>query len=139
MRGSPLIQTLAITLLLAAAGFPVWSLTREKPHAAQPAPGAAKPAGRSIALEITSSAPAAVEIRLAGMLVASSSEPATRQEYHFSAPAGTADLVLTARWENSGSPNAIRLNARQEGDSVADATFWGETGVEDVLTIPAAP
>lgn len=139
MRGAPLIQALILLVLLAAVGLPVWSLTQERPRAAKPVTAAPRPAERSIRLEITTNSPAAVEIRLAGKVVASSSEPARKQKYHFSIPDGAADLVVAARWQDTGSPNAIRLNALLDGDSLAVATFWGDAEVEDVLTIPAAP
>lgn len=139
MRGHPLIQALILLVLFAAVGLPIWSLTQEKVRVAKPVAAAPPKAGRSIRLEITTNSPAAVEIRLAGKVVAVSSQPERKQRYHFSIPAGAADLVVTARWQNTDSPNAIRLNALLDGDSLAVATFWGDSQVEDVLTIPAAP
>jgi len=138
MRGSPILRFLAIGAFLALAGIPIWSLThREKPPAALSA--APQSGNHEVEISVTSSREAMVTLSYAGQTVLQSPGPTATLSGRVTLPVDGADLIVHASWQDTSAPNAVRVTARCDGAPLGDATFWGESSVEDVLTIGGTP
>ncbi len=140
MTGSPLIRLALLALALAAMALPAWRLTagRRPAETARPAPE--KPAARAaITLTFTSPIPPEeITITALGKPAATLHPHRSTSAAEISAaipPAGI-DLVIGAKWTAGPSPNALRVEASVDGAPRADATFWGDSEIQDVLTVP---
>ena len=139
MHGSPLFRIGVIGILLALAGIPVFLLTRERTREQLP-PREAATAARDVELTIVSTPAALVELRHQGHVIAASREPSETLRETLRLPAGSpADLVVRVQWPGASSVAAVRFLATEDGELLADASFWGPKAVEDVLTIPKRP
>jgi hypothetical protein len=138
MRGSPILRFLAIGAFLALAGIPIWSLThREEPeasHSETPDAGT-----HEVEISVTSAREAMVTLSYAGTVVLQSRAPSTTLTGQLALPAEGADLVVHASWQDTSAPNAVRVTAKCDGAALGDATFWGESSAEDVLTVGGTP
>ncbi len=135
MRGSPLLHALFLAVALALAGIPVWSLTRPHSYAVE-TKAEAKPAERlAVDLTVTSTAPAQVVLSAAGQMLWQSGAAATRFEQALDLPAAGCELVAKVTWSD-GADHAARFQISQDGETLADATLWGESETTDVIVLP---
>jgi hypothetical protein len=140
MRGSPLIQALILAIVLALAGVPVWSLTRPHEHVEPAKPKSAEPAAVARDVVVTSTSEAEVEISLSGTVVWRGQPAAKQFETTLTLPPD-AEIVASTRWTQGGT-NAARFQISHDGETLTDATLWGDTEASDVLptkTQPSAP
>ena len=138
MRGSPLILTLVVSVLLALAGIPVWSLTRPHKHEVPiKTPDPATLSTRSIDLVITSTAAVEVELRMADKVVWRSGEAGQSFAASLNLPGETSawELVSQVKWAASPSPQAARFQFSYDGETLADTTVWGQTLTEEVIVL----
>jgi hypothetical protein len=141
MTGSPLIRLALLALALAALALPAWRLTagRRPAETARPAPEQPAAAQTAIALTFTSPVPPEeITITALGKPAATLHPPGSASAAEISAviPPEGIDLVIGAKWSGGRSPNALRVEAAVDGAPCEDATFWGDSEIEDVLTIP---
>jgi hypothetical protein len=135
MRGSPLLSTLLLALLLGLTGIPVWSLTRPEIRHATPTPAAGPVSNRPLEITVTTSAPAEVALQLSGSTIW---DNRTASET-LAIPAEATDLVATVRWPGATTPQAARLVFSRDGETVLDTTLWGEAKTTEAVTLPASP
>ena len=148
MRGFPLLQVLAIAVLFALAGVPVWNLTRPPAARAVAVRAAATPAPvrQPFTVELHF-APAPLDFQLTylGQPLLSGRGPAEDFSVPWTVqiPAEGADLALQARWPaqtpaaGDGSHAAVRLTVRFPDGHQADQTLWGEAAspMVEIVTI----
>lgn len=138
MNGNPIARVALILLFLGALAWPVWSLTRERVEitpTVQPSSEGEKFV--TVDLSLTSSSPATVEVRYAGTFT-SKSETAVVVSKEISLPAGEKiDLVIKGVWPTNPTPQALRVMISRDGEDLADKTFWGIEGIEDVVSFTA--
>ncbi len=138
MNGSPITRVGLILLFLGALAWPVWSLTREQPAPVQPV-ATTLPEEKTVEIDLalTSSIPATVEISYAGEAT-HISESAVIVTKKSRVPAGEKiDLLVKGSWPASSTPQALRVVVSWDGEDLADKTFWGLEGVEDVINFTA--
>lgn len=136
MRGSPLLQTLALTVFLAIVGIPVWSLTRPQVRVVPPGSIPSGQGTRSVDLLVTASVPVEISLACEGKMVWKTPRAGQRFEQVLELPASSQELVVTARWAGAVSAQAVRLEFAHDGEMLADATVWGQTEAREVVTLP---
>jgi hypothetical protein len=52
-------------------------------------------------------------------------------------PTGGADLLVKAEAPGTEGRFAVRLSLEEDGDVLAETTFWGNSPLNGVLTIPS--
>lgn len=135
MRGSPLLHALFLAAALALAGIPVWSLTRPHVHAVNTKPGPAKTGRQAVELSVTSTASARITLTSEGRAVWQSGEAGTHFEQTLDLPATGSELVATVRWATD-QQQAARFQFSHDGETLADATLWGDAETTDVISLP---
>lgn len=139
MRGFPLLQISAVVVALLLLGVPVWMLTGDRLQAAPEDPGVAEERKVEMvvfSVELTSSSPARLSVMAAGHPIQVSDGPLERFEGAFEMPRSQPeDLVVSAKFEEEGGSEALRVKVRESGRLVADKTFWGTGEIQDVLGI----
>jgi hypothetical protein len=134
MRGSPLLQALFLAVVLALAGFPVWSLTR--PKAAQASVQVRETVQRrSVDLAISATGDARLVLTEGGTEIWSDRTTPAGVHATLNLPVGETELVATVA--PSGGTGAVRLQFSEDGESLADVTVWGEN--TEVISLPASP
>jgi hypothetical protein len=140
MRGFPVLRLFFLATALVLAAIPVWSLTRTGTEHPVPGPSTGVHAAtEKITLEIllTSSAPGTLCVSSLGRTLLKSGSGARslagKIEVFRNNP---DDIVVSAAWDFSSGPGAIRAEAWHDGAPVADSTFWGDGPIEDVLPLP---
>jgi len=135
LRGSPLLRLVLTAIALALAGIPVWIITRPSQP---PPPVSAAPAisaTREVTLTLTASAPAILAATCLEKTVLHSEMPmqtaTARVLVNSEAP---DDFVVSARWEKSPTPQALRVEITDSTGSSVDQTFWGTDFIEDTVT-----
>ncbi len=138
MRGSPFLRFLAIGAFLALAGLPIWSLThREEPE--MPVPTVEPAGNHEVELTVTSTREAMITLSYAGKSVLQSRAPSSLLAGRAALPVEGADVIIKASWQDTSTPNAVRVTATCDGAPLADATFWGDGSVEDVVVVGGTP
>ncbi len=141
MRGSPLLQLVLTLLAFAAAGLPVWRLTRPATAAAAAMSTADESApAKSVALNIAvtfAPAPADFAVRSLGQTLLAGHEAQAAGAWIATIPKEGADLVLEAHWKDAPGPAAAQLTVQFPDGRQAQKTFWAPKGdaVADVLTV----
>lgn len=138
MRGSPLLRLFFLAAALAFAAIPVRSLTRTRtpppPHGPVVRPTSEK---ATVEILLTSSAPGTLRVSSLGRPLLESGNGsrslAGKIEISKNNP---DDIVVSAAWDSPSGPGAIHAEAWRDGTQVADATFWGDGPIEDVLPLP---
>lgn len=131
MRGSPILRVVLLVAGLALAGVPVWLTTRPGGvgeavvHAGEP-----RVAHRVVA---TASREARLALSAAGCGEVAGSGVEVEAEWLMDS-ALPEDVVLEAEFVEGGAPGAVRVVVERGGLVVADRTFWGDGGIEDVVT-----
>ncbi len=157
MRGYPLLQLLLVGCLFAAAGLPVWRLTRSAPDDAPPAQGTVADvsptptpvqAGET-ALEVrVSFAPAPTDSRLSylGRVVLEGRGPQADFTGKTSVTLSKegADFALEAHWpaaspDAATTPAAARVIFRFPDDHTVERTVWSDTGGSMVELVTVTP
>ena len=151
MRGFPLIQVLAMAVLFALAGLPVWKLTR--PPVAQEAPAktsdaAATPGRQTFTVDLHfTPAPADFQLTYLGLPLLAGHGPAEdfSVPWIVQLPAEGADLALQVKWNavpsaaGDGGHAAARLTVRFPDGRQTDQTLWGETASPMVEVVTVKP
>ncbi len=149
MRGYPLLQLLLVVCLFAAAGFPVWRLTRPAPvSASTPTPTPAASATSSVAetpldVQVTfSTAPADFHLSYLGNTVLEGHGPQAEFSgtVRVALPPEGADLALEARFPAATAgtpPAAVRVRCQFPDGHATEQTLWGDTGkpLVDLVTV----
>jgi hypothetical protein len=154
VRGYPLLQLLLIVVVFAAAGLPVWKLTRTPTEAERAAVSLANGAAAvtkddaSVTLEVeTVFAPAPEDFRLRWLdrTVLEGRGPQARFSARWTAPLPKEglDFVLQARWPASAdasAANAARVVVRLPDGRQVEKSFWseGSGALTEVFTVPGA-
>ena len=149
MRGYPLLQLLLVGCLFAAAGLPVWKLTRSASASAPPThepavAGSPTPTGET-ALEMRISfAPAPVDFRLTslGRVVLEGWGPQADFQGKTSVPLPKdgVDFALEAHWPDAAAaPAAARVTFRFPDGRQTERSFWSDTGGSMVELVTVTP
>ena len=145
MRGHPLLQLLLICCLFAAAGFPVWRLTRPASAAAPTPPPAATaaPAGETpLGVRVTF-APAPTDFRLSylGKAVLEGRGPQAEFQgtWRAALPPEGADLAVEARFPAGAGPAAVRVQCRFPDGHATERTVWADAGQPLVELVTVTP
>jgi hypothetical protein len=152
VRGFPLLQLLLVALVFAAAGVPVWSLTRPAADVATAAPQqTAAPATStpaSLTIEATfAPAPADFQVQCEDRTVLEGHGPARQFSTHWKTilPKEGADLIVRAHWpaeaDAAAGPTAARVTVRLPGGGTVEKSFWTAPGdsLAEILTVPGTP
>jgi hypothetical protein len=127
-----MLRVALLVAALAVAGIPVWLVTRPVAAVAVTVEGAdARVMHRVVA---TASRPAELRISAAGCDEVVGSGGGVEARWLMD-PALPEDVVVGAEFAEGGTPGAVRVVVERGGLVVADETFWGEDGVEDVVTL----
>lgn len=124
-----------MAIALALAGIPVWTLTRAKPEAATPprTESVGETKTHTLKVHLVASVPAKMSISRLGEVVLQNESPSREWQGEISVQAtDPEDLVLKTEWPPGDGPQAVRVEV-DAGGNTWERTFWGETGVEDVL------
>jgi len=127
-----------MALALALAGVPVWLLTR--PDAPPVEAPVLRPVAKREALKVrfTSSAPALIKVSLPDRTLIDTQEAISFADADWEAdPSAPDDLLIHVEWQNTSTPQALRVEILRESEVVKEQTFWGEGTIEDVVTPPA--
>lgn len=135
MRGSPLLHALFLAIALALAGIPVWSLTRPRAHAVERKIEAAPAERQSVELAVTSTTPAEIVLSMEGTVVWQSGAAGTQFEHTLDLPVSGSELVATVKWTD-GQTHAARFQFSHDGETLADATLWGNLETTNVISVP---
>lgn len=141
MRGVPWIRFLGMLVALAVAGIPVWLLTRPDEEPAAPTGAAAAQAvitQRTVNLEIQTAPPAqSIQVSYLGHPVLSkgANKPGALTGPVLLPSGESGDLVIEAHWAE-GETGALRARASNDDGELAENSFWGDSSLEDVFTIP---
>jgi hypothetical protein len=138
MRGAPWIRFLLMAMALAFMAVPIVLLTRTDESASTPPPPArrAEPLERELTLKIeTAPAAQAIGARYLGRELVTLADAAGSFSGTVRLPVSAADLVVTAKWSGTETA-AMRVRASDENGPLAEASFWGEKEIQDVLTVP---
>ena len=150
MRGYPLLQLLLVVCLFAAAGFPVWRLTRPAVIASAPTlpPAAsATPAGETLLDVRVTFSPAPAEFRLSylGRIVLEGHGPQAEfgGTVRAALPPEGADLALEARFaaapESPPVPAAVRVRCQFPDGHTTEKTLWGNADRPLVELVTVTP
>ena len=146
MRGYPLLQLLLIVCLFAAAGFPVWRLTRAA-NAPAPTPTAAAaptPTASETLLDVRITfAPAPTDFRLSylGNTVLTGRGPQAEfaGTVRVALPPEGADLAVEAHFPPAAQPAAVRVRWQFPDGHTTEKTFWGNADSPLVELVTVAP
>ena len=153
MRGYPLLQLLLVGCLFAAAGLPVWWLTRSAPDHALPvhAPtvvGSPTPAGETELEVRVSFAPAPADFRLTylGRVVLEGRGPQADFQGKTSLvlPKDGVDFALEAHWpavtpDAATTPAAARVTFRFPDGHQTERSIWSDAGGSMVELVTVTP
>jgi len=134
VRGSPLLRLVLTTIALALAGIPVWSITRPSPPPPPISVAPAASATREVALTLTASEPGILSVTCLGKTLLHSETPTQSATARvFINSENPDDFVVSARWEKSPAPQALRVEITDATGSLVDQTFWGSEFIEDTV------
>lgn len=148
MRGSPLVRSLVLLALLAAAGAGLLRLTHGNPRPAAAAPSPTDPADKGprshsrtkVPFELSLSTPAAL-VRLldpAGQPLFESSTPAIREVAALDLTDSTTALIVQIRWANpSAGHRFARLTLEPPGRPTLRHVFDATGDIDDAWELPA--
>jgi hypothetical protein len=117
-------------------GLPVWSVTRSR----EAPPVVTEPVADDNMVEldlvIESSSPCDVVIMNAGEEIVSTrlESPATQSQVKI--PNAGADLIVRATLGGSTARFVVRVEAKRDGSTLADSSFWGAGQLTGVMPIP---
>lgn len=139
MRGSPLIQSLAVFAFILALGFPLWRLTHEA-ESVSPVPPAA-PAlqaadAKKVHLHLTFlPPPEEFQVSSLGSPVWKETSPPQEieRELEISFPKEGVDLEFQIKWP-AGKRCAARVELTAPDGRTLDQSIWGEGDTDQVLT-----
>jgi hypothetical protein len=140
MHGSPLLRTLAVLLLLLAAGVPLWRMTHES-AAASVIPAASAPAAQShVHIEVAfAQKPLRFEVSYLGKPIWESEMPAAltaEKEIAMNYPKEGVDMEFKAVWPPGTPLCAARLSVAANDAEPVEKTLWGTGEVDDVVSFP---
>lgn len=137
MRGSPIRQLICVLLGAAALGVPVWMLTSpdEPAPASVSAPMAQAAAStREVNWTLTSSADCRARIMADGNLLWEGSlTTGDSRRSTWELPEAGSDWILDA--SGTAGVLAVRLQVQDDGETIADQSFWGEGRAGGVVPI----
>lgn len=132
-------------LVFAAAGAPIWRLTRPSAPTSIEATPEVAPA-KAMPLEVEADfapAPDHFEIKNLDQPVLAGSGPQARFTGRWAAavPKEGVDLVFQAHWASESGPKAARIVVQYPDGHQAEKSFWaGANGsLADVFTLPGTP
>ena len=137
MKGSPLLRAALAFLLIAAAGIPLWRLTRA--GAAVQAPTIAAARRVTLPIDLTfSHPPTRVAILHLGQTIFSQESPggeiapALELEY----PPEGVDLQFAVNWPADAARAALRVRLTDPQGEEHERTVWGRGEMLETLTFP---
>lgn len=138
MRGIPLIRLAIVIALFLLALIPLGKLTAEKVLPALAAPVASEIA-KTVPTQIdVTGSPAATQFTILHLGKIVWQGTGDNASTTLALPEKPFDLQVQASWANNETrENALRVRVSRDDLPLADATFWGQTQIDDVLTIPA--
>lgn len=145
MRGHPLLQLILVACLFAAAGFPVWRLTRAAAVPALTSPTASSTPAAETPLDVhVTFAPAPEDFRLSylGKAVLEGRGPQTdfQGTWRAALPPEGADLALEARFPAAATgPAAVRVQCRFPDGHSTERTVWADAGQPLVELVTVTP
>lgn len=138
MRGIPLIRLAIVIGIFLIALIPLWKLTAQK-ELPKPAAPVASEIAKIIPTQIdVTGAPSANHFSILHLGKTVWQGTGDKVSTTLALPEKSFDLRVQATWANNETrENALRVRVSRDDIPLADATFWGQTQVDDVLTIPA--
>ena len=117
-------------------GLPVWSVTRNReapPVVTEPVAGDQMV---EMDLVIESSSPCDVVILNAGDEIVSARLESSATKSRVKIPDAGADLVVRATPGGATARFVVRVEAKRDGSTLADSSFWGNGQLTGVMPIP---
>ena len=148
MRGYPLLQLLLVGCLFAAAGFPVWKLTRGPSAVSVPTPSVVTPAPVGTRLEIeVDFLPPVTDFRLSNLgktVLEGHDASSMTGSIDIALPKEGADFVLEARWPNATNDAKIpktvaRVRFEFPDRHIVERSFWSEPSDSLVEIVTVTP
>ncbi len=88
---------------------------------------------------LTASAPAEIQVSDASGGIWQSAAAATDFSATLSRPAVGEDLVIHVRWASEAPKNALRVQFRQNAQTLTNTTLWGGPETTEAVFLPALP
>jgi len=149
MTGSPLLRLALVFAGLVLLAIPAWRLTgRETAEEKAVTVVEKKPAAAQLIQLVFASpqTPSEIVVTAHGKTVATLNFPEGPWwvEVPLSLPPEGLDLIIQATWPEKTWPdatnnNALRVQARAGLETIADTTLWGDSPIEDVVTLTGSP
>jgi hypothetical protein len=141
MHGSPLLRTIAVTLLLLLMGIPMWRMTHEQ-AAASVVPTVAAPAQTQSIVHLAvafAAKPSRFTISYLGQPIWDSSNVSdltAQKDVAMIYPKEGVDLEYSVTWPPGTQICAARLSVAANDAEPVEKTLWGSGQIDDVLTFP---
>ena len=140
MHGSPLLRTLAVTLLLLAAAIPLWRMTHESAAASVIPAASARQEQSQVHLAVAfAQRPLQFEISYLGKPIWQSdlvTSLTAEKDLGMTYPKEGVDLEYKVVWPPGTPLCAARLSVAANDAEPVEKTLWGTGQVDDVLTFP---
>ena len=136
MRGSPLLRTLVVLLILLGTAVPLWKLTH-KTEAAAAIEDSTPAAKSNIHIELTfSRAPAEFQLLHLGKVIWEAKSPGetVRKDFALEFPKEGIDLEIKAAWPPGAAASAVRVSVTPGNGNAIEKSAWGAVSVDEVLT-----
>ena len=136
MRGSPLLRTILVLIVLILAAVPVWKLTRPAIVAvvAEDSTPASK-AGVRIGLTFAN-APLDFQLLHLGKVIWEGKSPGATasKDFEMEFPKEGIDLEIKAGWPSGTTISAVRVTVTVGNGTALERSAWGTGSVDEVLT-----
>jgi hypothetical protein len=137
MKGSPLLRTAIVAIVLAALFWPVWKITH--PPSGRPAPTVVSPESEQpTSLHATillrgAPEPSSCSVTQAGKVILSEKDRTGPGEFRTEADLtqGT-DLLVSATWKD-GNPHALHLEVAPRDSAMRERDYWTGATLEDAF------
>ncbi len=144
MTGSPLLRLALVLAGIVLLAIPALRLTsRATPERSAVSPTEKNTASvREVRFTFLSpTPPAEITVEAHGAQVAKLRPDATlaTADVALTLPTAGIDLIIRANW--TGDPekiNPLRVQASLDGNPLTDTTLWGDSRMEDVITLPGS-
>ena len=136
MRGSPLLRTLGVLLVLMLTALPVWKLTHktEAQSVIAPVPTAAK---TEVKVELTfAHVPSEFQLLHLGKVIWKAGSPgeSVSKVFEMEFPREGIELEIKAAWPTGTPVSAVRVTVTPGNGAPLEKSAWGAGSVDEVLT-----
>jgi len=136
MRGSPLLRTVIVILILILASIPIWKLTH-KAKAVVAAPEAVHAAKTGVRVDLSFvRSPLEFQLLHLGKVIWEEKSPPEMigKNFEMEFPKEGVDLEIKAAWTSGTPVAAVRVSITHGNGNPIQKSAWGTGSVDEVLT-----